>query len=91
MRGRAMRPQGGGRDRFGIFNSFLTFGGYLYAERMDPNALLLVFRSSAPILRLAGLSQKGDVIADEILSFADLAAYVGHLLPSAALAAAPAA
>jgi len=64
-------------DRFGMFNSFVTFGGFLYAERMDPDALLLVFRSSAPILRLAGHSQKGDVIADEILSF--FARVVPHL------------
>ncbi len=64
-------------DRFGITNSFVTFGGFLYSERMDPDALLLVFRSSAPILRLAGHSQKRDVIADEILSF--FARVVPHL------------
>ena len=44
---------------------------------MDPDALLLVFRSSAPILRLAGHSQKVDVVADEILSF--FARVVPHL------------
>lgn len=64
-------------DRFGISNSFVTFGGFLYTERMDPDALLLVFRSSAPILRLAGHSQKRDAIADEILSF--FARVVPHL------------
>ena len=64
-------------DRFGVSNSFVTFGGFLYAERMDPDALLLVFRSSAPILRLAGHSQKRDAIADEILSF--FARVVPHL------------
>jgi hypothetical protein len=64
-------------DRFGISNSFATFGGFLYAERMDPDALLLVFRSSAPILRLAGHSQKRDAIAEEIMSF--FARVVPHL------------
>ena len=56
-------------DRFEVHNSFVTFGGFLYAERMGPDALLLVFRSSAPIVRLGGHSQRRDKLADEILSF----------------------
>jgi hypothetical protein len=56
-------------DRFGVRNSFVSFGGTLHAERIDPDALLSIFRSRAPILRLAGHSQRRDRAADEVLSF----------------------
>jgi len=50
-------------------NSFVTFGGSLHAERLGADALLLIFRSPTPILRLAGHSQQHDAAADEVLSF----------------------
>jgi hypothetical protein len=56
-------------DRFGVRNSFVAFGGSVHAERIDPDVLLLIFRSRAPILRLAGHSQRRDRAADEVLSF----------------------
>ena len=62
-------------DRFGVRNDFVTFGGWLTAERVGPDALLLLFRSAAPILRLGGHSQPGDRLADESLAF------FGRLLP----------
>jgi hypothetical protein len=62
-------------DRFGARNSFVSFGGVLDAERVGPDALLLVFRSPAPILRLRGHSQRQDRTADEVLTF------FGRLVP----------
>ena len=62
-------------DRFGVRNEFVAFGGGLSGERVGPDALLLIFRSAAPILRLPGHSQPGDRLADEALVF------FGHLVP----------
>jgi hypothetical protein len=56
-------------DRFGARNSFVTFGGWLVGERVGRDALLLIFRSPAPILRLRGHSQRRDRLSDEALGF----------------------
>ena len=67
------RPFSWGRirlvDRLDARNSFVTFGGVLHAERVGPDATLLVFRSTTPILRLRGHSQRADPTADAVLSF----------------------
>jgi hypothetical protein len=62
-------------DRFGARNSFVSFGGTLQGAPVGPSALLLIFRSSAPILRLPGHSQQPDRMSDEILTF------FGRLVP----------
>jgi hypothetical protein len=56
-------------DRFGARNSFATFGGWLSGERVGDDALLLIFRSSAPILRLRGHSQQRDRLSDAVVAF----------------------
>ena len=67
------RPYSWGRirlvDRLGARNSFVSFGGWLTAERVGSDALLLIFRSPAPILRLPGHSQRPDHLSDEVLAF----------------------
>lgn len=63
------------QDRFGVRNEFVAFGGWLSGERVGPDAVLLIFRSAAPILRLPGHSQPGDRLAEEALVF------FGHLVP----------
>jgi hypothetical protein len=67
------RPYSWGRirlvDRLGARNSFVSFGGWLTAERVGNDALLLIFRSPAPILRLPGHSQQRDHLSDEVLAF----------------------
>jgi hypothetical protein len=62
-------------DRLGMRNSFVGFGGTLDGERVGRGALLLIFRSPAPILRLPGHSQRADHMADEAVSF------FGRLVP----------
>jgi hypothetical protein len=62
-------------DRLGMRNSFVSFGGWLTGERVGADALLLIFRSPAPILRLPGHSQQRDRLSDDILSF------FGRLIP----------
>ena len=62
-------------DRYGARNDFVTFGGWLATDRVADDALLLVFRSPAPILRLGGHSQPGDHLAEEVLVF------FSHLVP----------
>ena len=73
------RPFSWGRirlvDRLGKRNSFVSFGGWLTGERVGADALLLIFRSSAPILRLAGHSQERDHLSDDAMSF------FGRLIP----------
>lgn len=73
------RPFSWGRiravDRLGMRNSFVTFGGWLTGERVGSDALLLIFRSPAPILRLPGHSQQSDRLSDDALSF------FGRLVP----------
>jgi hypothetical protein len=56
-------------DRFGIRNSFVSFGGRVDGERMGPGELLLIFRSPAPILRLRSHSQRPDDGAEEVVAF----------------------
>ena len=56
-------------DRLDARNSFVSFGGVLHAERVGPDATLLVFRSTTPILRLRGHSQRADPTADAVLAF----------------------
>ena len=62
-------------DRLGARNSFVTFGGWLTGERVGADALLVIFRSQAPILRLPGHSQQSDRLSDDALSF------FGRLIP----------
>jgi hypothetical protein len=62
-------------DRLGKRNSFVSFGGWLSGERVGADALLLIFRSSAPILRLPGHSQQRDHLLDDAMSF------FGRLVP----------
>lgn len=73
------RPYSWGRirlvDRFGARNSFVSFGGWVTGERVGRDALLLIFRSPAPILRLRGHSQRPDRLSDDVLAF------FGRLLP----------
>jgi hypothetical protein len=73
MRVPISRPYSWGRlrlvDRLGVRNSFVSFGGWLTGTRVGSDALLLIFRSPAPILRLAGHSQQRDRLSDEILAF----------------------
>ncbi len=73
------RPFSWGRirlvDRLGKRNSFVTFGGWLTGDRVGADASLLIFRSSAPILRLPGHSQQRDLLSDDVLSF------FGRLIP----------
>jgi hypothetical protein len=73
------RPFSWGRirlvDRLGMRNSFVSFGGWLTGERVGADALLLIFRSTAPILRLPGHSQHSDHLSDDVLSF------FGRLIP----------
>jgi hypothetical protein len=56
-------------DRFGARNDFVTFGGRLTATRIGRDAVLLAFRSPAPILRLGGHSQPRDRLADDVAVF----------------------
>jgi hypothetical protein len=61
-------------DRFGIGNTFISFGGTLTAETDEDGTALVSFRSSAPILRRGGHSQRYDNVA------AAVAAFFGRLL-----------
>jgi hypothetical protein len=61
-------------DRIGARNSYVAFGGTLSGERIA-DATLLIFRSPAPILRLAGHSQREDRLGQEVLTF------FGRLVP----------
>ena len=61
-------------DRFGIANTFISFGGTLTAECDERGTAFVAFRSSAPILRRGGHSQRYDHVA------AAVAAFFGRLL-----------
>jgi hypothetical protein len=61
-------------DRFGISNTFVSFGGSLAAERDATGTVIATFRSRGPILRRGGHSQRYDSIA------AALAGFFGRLL-----------
>lgn len=56
-------------DRFHASNGFAAFGGELIADRIGPDARIVIFCSPAPIVRLRGHSQQQDRLADEILGF----------------------
>ena len=56
-------------DRFGISNTFLSFGGSLAAERDATGAVIAIFRSRGPILRRGGHSQRYDSIAAAVAGF----------------------
>lgn len=56
-------------DRFGISNTFLSFGGSLVAERDATGAAIATFRSRGPILRRGGHSQRYDSIAAAVAGF----------------------
>jgi hypothetical protein len=60
-------------DRLSITNEYLTFGGHLAAADVD-GVHVLVFASTAPLLRRGGHSQGWDVTA------ADLGAFFGRLM-----------
>ena len=67
------RPFSWGRirliDRLGKRNSFVSFGGQLTTAVVGADALLVIFRSSSPILRSPGHSQFGDRLGDDVLAF----------------------
>lgn len=71
------------RDRLDARNSFVSLGGQLRAERVGEDAVLAVFHSAAPILRLAGHSQREDELAQEVLGF--FARLLPHLWESPAM------
>lgn len=56
-------------DRFGVPNTFLTFGGTLRAFAGDPETRIVVIDSAAPILRWSGHSQEVDPLALEVAVF----------------------
>ena len=56
-------------DRYGVENDFVTLGGTLVADRVQPDETVVLLRSPAPILRLGGHSQSGDVLGPELGAF----------------------
>lgn len=56
-------------DRFGISNTFVSFGGLLAAERDATGTVIATFRSRGPILRRGGHSQRYDSIAAAVAGF----------------------
>ena len=56
-------------DRLGIENAFVTLGGTLRADRVVPDETVAVFRSTAPIMRLGGHSQAGDLLGPALGAF----------------------
>jgi len=56
-------------DRLGVENAFVTLGGTLRADRVAPDETVAVFRSPAPIMRVGGHSQAGDVLGPELGAF----------------------
>ncbi|HSI99600.1 MAG TPA: hypothetical protein VLA59_04375 [Patescibacteria group bacterium] len=56
-------------DRFGIANTFLSFGGSLAADRDPDGDVIATFRSRGPILRRGGHSQRYDSIAAAVAGF----------------------
>ncbi len=57
------------RDRLGARNGFVSLGGELRAERIGADAVLVLFHSAAPILRLPGHSQREDELAQDVAGF----------------------
>lgn len=56
------------RDRLGVTNEWVTFGGRLAADRVDDETIA-VFASPAPLLRRGGHSQGWDLGADAVGAF----------------------
>jgi hypothetical protein len=56
-------------DRFGVTNTFISFGGGLTADRVALDTVVATFRSSGPILRRGGHSQRYDQLAAEMTGF----------------------
>ena len=56
-------------DRFGISNTFVSFGGSLAADRDATGTVVATFRSRGPILRRGGHSQRYDSIAAAVAGF----------------------
>lgn len=56
-------------DRFGIANTFVSFGGTLDARRLDETTAVAIFTSPTPILRRGGHSQTYDQFAAELTAF----------------------
>lgn len=56
-------------DRLGIDNAFVTLGGELQFDAVDPGTAVAVFSSPGPILRLGGHSQDVDQVAPELGAF----------------------
>lgn len=56
-------------DRFGVSNTFVALGGTLTATRDHAGAIVATFRSSAPIVRRGGHSQRYDGIAAALTGF----------------------
>lgn len=56
-------------DRLGVRNTFLSLGGTLRGERVDPGTVVLALTSTGPILRRGGHSQRYDQLAAELTAF----------------------
>lgn len=56
-------------DRYGVTNAFVSFGGTLHAETTGPDTTVVSLRSTAPILRRGGHSQRYDQVAAEVTAF----------------------
>jgi hypothetical protein len=56
-------------DRYGISNTFLSFGASLSADRDAAGTVIATFRSRAPIFRRGGHSQRYDAIAAAVAGF----------------------
>ena len=57
------------RDRFGLVNTFLTFGGVVRIGDVDRATRIAVFGSPAPIERWGGHSQESGTRVDEAVAF----------------------
>jgi len=57
------------RDRFGMVNTFLTFGGVVRLGDVDRTTRIVVFGSPAPIERWGGHSQESGARVDEAGAF----------------------
>lgn len=57
------------RDRLGVVNTFLTFGGIVRIGDPDRSTRIAIFGSPAPIERWGGHSQESGVHADEVGAF----------------------
>lgn len=56
-------------DRLHVTNTWVSFGGTVHAELVNPGTAIVTFRSTAPILRRGGHSQRYDALAGAVSSF----------------------